>query len=303
MLCVRLICFWVWSDLYAIIILMFQQKLEKYWSQGKFLCVGLDPVIDRFPATLQEEFKRDMASSILAFNQAIVDATSDLVCAYKPNSAFFEAHGVAGLQALKATVGYIHQQHPDIPVILDAKRGDIGSTNQGYVQYAFDEIGVDAITVHPYLGQEALEPFLQRKEKGIIVLAKTSNPGAGELQDLAVGSGGEPLYEVVARRVAQEWNGNGNCALVVGATYPAELKKVREIVGDMPFLLPGIGAQGGDLESTVKSGQDSRGWGMIIAATRSVIYASSDHDFAEAAREEAQRLDLEIKQHLNFSLA
>jgi orotidine-5'-phosphate decarboxylase len=182
-------------------------------------------------------------------------------------------------------------------VILDAKRADIGTTNLGYVQAAFDIIGVDAITVHPYLGKEALAPFLARKEKGIIVLAKTSNPGAGEFQDLPVGDLQEPLYQVVARHVAQNWNANGNCALVVGATYPADLKKVRAIIGDMPILIPGIGVQGGEIAATVAAGKDSRGWGMIINSSRGVIFASKEDDFAQAARRATKELRTEINRY------
>jgi len=195
---------------------------------------------------------------------------------------------------LSRTVEYIRETYPHIPVILDAKRADIGSTNPGYVQAAFDIIGVDAITVHPYLGKEALAPFLERKEKGIIVLAKTSNPGAAEFQDLLVGDFREPLYLVVARTVARAWNTNGNCAIVVGATYPAELEKVRAVVGDIPILIPGVGAQGGEVEATVRAGRDSRGWGMIINSSRSIIFASKGNDFAQAARKATERLRAEI---------
>jgi orotidine-5'-phosphate decarboxylase len=195
---------------------------------------------------------------------------------------------------LMNTVNYIREVYAHIPVILDAKRADIGSTNLGYAQSAFDYLGVDAITVHPYLGREALAPFLARKEKGIIVLVKTSNSGAGEFQDLPVGPEQEPLYMVVARHVAQDWNRNGNCAIVVGATYPDELRRARALVGDMPILVPGIGAQGGEVAATVKAGQDSRGWGMIISASRSIIFASQGSDFAVAARAATEQLRAEI---------
>jgi len=235
--------------------------------------------------------------ALFIFNRDIIDATHDLVCAYKPNSAFYEAQGDQGLRALCRTVEYIRETYPHIPVILDAKRADIGSTNLGYVQMAFDIIGVDAITIHPYLGKEALAPFLARKEKGMIVLVKTSNPGAGEFQDLPVGDAQEPLYQVVARHVANAWNTHGNCAIVVGATYPAELEKVRAIVGDMPILIPGIGAQGGEVEATVSAGKDSRGWGMIISASRSIIFASKGDDFARAAREATEQLRTEINKY------
>ena len=192
-------------------------------------------------------------------------------------------------------IGHIGAVAPEVPVIYDAKRGDIGSTNQGYAVHAFDELRADAITVHPYLGREALDPFLERLDKGTIVLVRTSNPGGGEFQDLLVGD--EPLYRVVARRVAETWNQQGNCAVVVGATYPEELAEVRRIVGTMPILIPGIGAQGGDVRRTVEAGRDARRRGMIVNSSRGVIYASNGDDFAEAARQEVLRLNREIESY------
>lgn len=235
----------------------FLDKLTAKWGENKFVCIGLD----------QGNFE---------FNKNIIDATFDLVCAYKPQSAFYEAKGAIGLEALKKTVLYIHEKSPDITVILDAKRGDIGNTNEAYVKAIFDDLGVDAVTVHPYLGQESLEPFLNKVNKGIIVLVKTSNPGAGEFQDLE--TAGKPLYQMVAEHVANEWNKNNNCAVVVGATYPEELKKVREIVGDMPILVPGIGAQGGDLEATIKNGLNSQKQGLIISSSRGIIFAPNPRE-------------------------
>ncbi len=273
----------------------FISKLEQRWRQGNFVCVGLDSDYDRIPAAVKS--KGSVEEALFIFNRDIIDATHDLVCAYKPNSAFYEAQGDQGLRALRRTVEYIRETYPHIPVILDAKRADIGSTNLGYVQMAFDIIGVDAITVHPYLGKEALAPFLASKEKGIIVLVKTSNPGAGEFQDLPVGDVHEPLYQVVARHVANAWNMHGNCAIVVGATYPAELEKVRAIVGDMPILIPGIGAQGGEIAAIVSAGKNSRGWGMIISASRSIIFSSKGDDFARAAREATEQLRTEINKY------
>jgi orotidine-5'-phosphate decarboxylase len=272
--------------------LTFLEKLTARWQQGHFVCVGLDVDYEQLPAIVKEP--RTIEEAIFIFNRAIIDATANLVCAYKPNSAFYERYGEAGIRALSRTASYSQENFPHIPVILDAKRADIGSTNRGYVLSAFDQLGVDAITVHPYLGKEALAPFLERKDKGIIVLAKTSNPGSGEFQDLLVGDVQEPLYQVVARNVAQHWNSNGNCGLVVGATYPAELRRVREIVGDMPLLIPGIGAQGGDVAATVAAGRDSRGWGMIINSSRGIIYASRGDDFAQAAYLVTVRLRDEI---------
>ncbi len=270
----------------------FHALLARRWQRGNFVCVGLDVDYERIPGVVKLGSTREEA--LFVFNRDIVDATHDLVCAYKPNSAFYEAHGDAGWRALTSTVHYIKETYPEIPVILDAKRADIGSTNLGYVTAAFDDMKVDAITVHPYLGKEALAPFLQRRDKGIIVLVKTSNPGSGELQDLPVGEAREPLYQIVARNIARDWNTYGNCGLVVGATYPTELQRVRELVGDMPILIPGIGAQGGDVAATVVAGRDSRGQGMIINSSRGIIYASNGPDFAQAARDATVALHEEI---------
>lgn len=272
----------------------FRALLETQWSCDKFVCVGLDTEFDKIPESVRRDHV-SVESTIVTFNRAIVEATSDLVCAYKPNTAFYEAHGAEGIAALKKTIADIHAIAPDVPVILDAKRADIGNTNSGYVNAAFDFLRADAITVHPYLGAEALKPFLERAEKGVIVLCRTSNPGAGEFQDLLVN--GEPLYRLVARRVASEWNKNGNCLLVVGATYPNELREVRQLVGDMPILIPGIGAQGGDVEKTVTAGKDSRGHGIIVNSSRGIIFASKDEDFAEAARRETKNLRDIINQY------
>ncbi len=264
----------------------FMDMLKKRWHDNTCVCVGLDPVYDRLPTSV----RRDVSpgDAFFTFNRAIIDATHDLVCAYKPNSAFYEALADSGIRALMRTVAYIKQTYPHIPVILDAKRADIDNTNHGYIQFAFDAIRADAITVHPYLGKEALAPFLARKNKGIIVLVKNSNPGSDEFQNLLVGQ--EPLYQVVARHVAENWNTHGNCALVVGATYPSELKQIRAIVGDIPILIPGIGVQGGDIAATVAAGKDSRSQGMIINSARDIIYASNGENFAQAARDATQRL-------------
>lgn len=232
----------------------FFEKLKSKWDQGKFVCIGLD----------QCSFSK---------NKAVVDETFDLVLSYKPNAAFYEAEGSRGWKELERIVSYIKTKDPTIPVILDAKRADIGSTNDGYAKAYFDTLGVDAVTVHPYLGKEAIQLFLDHKDKGSIILVKTSNPGAGELQDLKVNN--TPLYQHVAKQVAKKWNGNGNCAVVVGATYPKELKEVRKIVGDLPILIPGIGAQGGDLQATLKNGLDSKGQGVIISSSRAIINAKS----------------------------
>jgi orotidine-5'-phosphate decarboxylase len=219
--------------------------------------------------------------SVLDFNCAIIEATYDLVCAYKPNLAFYEAMGVEGLRALAATVASM----PDtIPVIGDAKRGDIGNTARAYAAAMFEGFGFDAVTVNPYLGGDSLEPFLEYEDKGVFVLCRTSNPGSVDLQDLLVGK--KHLFEVVAKK-ALEWNKYGNIGLVVGATYPDDLKRVRNICPDMPILIPGVGKQGGDLEAAVRNGVDANKEKAIINSSRGIIFASKGKDFAEAARRAA----------------
>ena len=245
------------------------------------VCVGLDPEPSRFPAALRED-----PDAIFAFCRAIVDATADLVCCFKPQIAHFAAQRAE--DALQRLIAHIHAVHPGIPVILDAKRGDIGSTAQHYAAEAFDRYRADAVTANPYLGRDAVQPFLDRADKGVIVLCRTSNPGARDLQDLDVG--GKPLYQHVAQLVAREWNGNGNCALVVGATYPAELAAVRALVGEMPILVPGVGAQGGDVAAVIRNGINAHGAGLIISSSRAILYASGGADFADAARAEARKL-------------
>ncbi len=252
-------------------------------KNNSLLCVGLDSDIEKIP-----EHIRNGEHPQSTFNKAIIDATADLVCAYKPNSAFYEARGIAGLEALKITCDYIKDKYSEIPIILDAKRGDIGNTNVGYIKFAFDYLRCDGITLHPYLGKESLKPFFDQVEKGIFILCRTSNEGAGEFQDLIIDN--KPLYQIIAEHAGKEWNYNGNCGLVVGATYPDELKVVRHIVGNLPLLIPGIGAQGADVEKTVKAGVDSEGLNAIINSSRGIIFASSGANFAEKAREETQKL-------------
>lgn len=276
----------------------FRSMLEARWADT-MVCVGLDTDAGQIP---EAAWAGTTANTMFEFNRAIVDATADLVCAFKPNIAFYEDQGVDGLKALIATTAYIRKKASDVPIILDAKRADIGNTNKGYVRAAFHQYGVDAITVNPYLGGEALEPFLKEGDKGIIVLCRTSNPGAGELQDLQVpivdddGPRTVPLYQCVAMYVALRWNQYKNCAVVVGATYPDELREVRKLVYDMPILVPGVGTQGGDVEKTVAAGIDSRGQGMIINSSRGIIFASKGADFAEAARQETLKLRNMINQ-------
>ncbi|MBI4973157.1 orotidine-5'-phosphate decarboxylase [Candidatus Roizmanbacteria bacterium] len=262
----------------------FQAKLDLIVKNNNSLvCVGLDSDFDKLPESVKKEKYPQFS-----FNKAIIDATAQYVCAYKPNSAFYESQGEKGIQELKMTIDYLRNKYPGIVTILDAKRADIGSTNKGYVEFIFDYLGFDSVTLHPYLGKEALQPFLMRKDKGCIILCRTSNPGAGEFQDLVVN--GKPLYQIVAEKVIHDWNSNDNCLLVVGATYPEELKKIRKISGDMTFLVPGTGAQGGDIEETMKAGLNSKNAGMIINSSRGIIFASNKEDFAEVAGKEAHKL-------------
>lgn len=273
------------------------EKLENKFAQGNLIAVGLDPAVEKIPSVFKRR-NTSVEEMFFAFNREIIEATADLVSAFKPNAAFYEAEGEQGFRALKRTADYLKENYPDIALILDAKRADIGSTNSAYATAIFDELGMDAVTVHPYLGKEALQPFLDRADKGIFVLVKTSNPGAGEFQDLKVAETGEPLYKVVAKNVATSWNHNKNCGIVVGATFPDELASVRKIIGDIPILIPGIGAQGGDVGKTVRAGKNSRGSGMVISSSRAIIYASTGTDFAEAARKATESLSAEIKKYL-----
>lgn len=243
------------------------------------LCVGLDCAMDRLP-----EAFRSGPEPQLAFGRWIIDQTHRSAAAFKPNLAFYEARGAAGWDELARTVAYLRSVDPDIFVIADAKRADIGPTNAGYVTSLFDHIGFDAVTLHPYLGSEALRPFLERPDKACIVLCRTSNPGAAELQDLEVD--GVPLWEVVATRVRDAWDAAGNCMLVMGATYPDELRRARDLCPDMTFLVPGVGAQGGDVERVVRAGLDARGRGLLINASRSIIGADDPAAAAAGLRDE-----------------
>jgi len=264
----------------------FIEAVETAWGKNNSLvCVGLDPDISKIPSHL-----REVENPLFEFNKAIVDATSDLVCAFKPQMAYYSA--AQAEQDLFLTIEYIHENHPGIPVILDAKRGDIGSTAEMYANEVFDRYQADAVTVNPYLGEDSLRPFLKRKGKGVIILCRTSNPGSRDLQ--ALESNGEKLFQIVARKASTEWNVNDNILLVVGATFPEELKEIRSIVGEMPLLVPGIGAQGGDVERAVVNGKTQNGTGMIINSSRGIIYSSQGDDFAEAARKATKTLRDEI---------
>jgi orotidine-5'-phosphate decarboxylase len=260
----------------------FMEALRARWERsGSLVCVGLDPEPAKFPA----RFAGD-ADAVFAFCRDIVDATAAYACCFKPQFAHFAALGAEG--ALARLVAHVHAAHPGIPVILDAKRGDIGSTARHYAAEAFDRYGADAATVNPYLGRDSLQPYLDRADKGVVVLCRTSNPGAGDLQDLVVD--GRPLYQHVAEKVARDWNGHGNCMLVVGATWPEQLREVRAIAGDVPFLVPGVGAQGGDPEAVVRNARTADGTGLVVSSSRAILYASSGDDYAEAAAAAAREL-------------
>ncbi len=268
------------------------ELLAAHFAEGRHLVVGLDPDPGRIPESVAPGAAA--AERVVEFNRRIVETTAGLAAAYKPNSAFYEALGEDGFHALEETVATIRERDPGAAVILDAKRADIGSTNAGYVAAVFDRLGADAVTVHPYLGGEALAPFLERGEKLVFVLARTSNPGAGELQDLL--ADGLPLYRHVARAVARDWSSAGNCGLVVGATYPEELRAIRaDIPVTMPILIPGAGAQGGDVGAAVAANREAGSDAFLIAASRSIVYASGGEDFADAARAAAESLDAEIR--------
>jgi orotidine-5'-phosphate decarboxylase len=262
--------------------LNFIEKLSAAWSaQNSLLCVGLDPDLARFPPQL-----RAQPDAIFLFCKAIIDATAEHACAFKPQIAYFSA--ARAEDQLEALCAYVRQAYPQIPLVLDAKRGDIGATAAQYAREAFERYGADAVTVNPYMGFDSVAPYLEYKERGVIVLCRTSNPGGSDLQFLTVD--GKPLYQHVAQLVADKWNTNGQCSLVVGATFPQELAQVRRIVGDMPLLVPGIGAQGGDIDATVAAGKSSNGSGMMINSSRAILYAAAEkgEDFAQAARRVAQ---------------
>ena len=261
----------------------FMTALEAAWRQrNSLLCVGLDPDPARFPAHLQGR-----PHAILEFCTQIVDATADLVCCFKPQIAYFAARRAE--DQLEALIEHIHARHPGTPVVLDAKRGDIGSTAEQYAIEAFERFKADAITVNPYMGRDSVDPYLAWPDKGVILLCRTSNPGGSDLQFLEVDTprGRMKLFEYVARTVAEDWNASGNCGLVVGATFPAEIARVRELTGDMPLLVPGIGAQGGDIAATLAAGRTAKGAGLMINSSRAVLYAGKGEDFADAARKVA----------------
>jgi orotidine-5'-phosphate decarboxylase len=252
------------------------QKLRAAWqANDSMVCVGLDTDPAKIPACI-----RDSQDAVFAFNRAIVDATADLVCAYKPQIAYYAARGAE--KQLEETIAYIHDRCPAVPVILDAKRGDIGPTAEMYAREVFDRYHADAVTLNPYMGGDTLRPFLSRADRGVVILCKTSNPGSGDVQDLRVD--GEEVWRIIARKAAAEWNRNGNVLLVAGATYPRELAKLRALAPRLPFLVPGVGAQGGNVAEVVRNGSAADGRGLVINSSRAIIYADASENFAAAAR-------------------
>ncbi len=248
-------------------------------KQQTKLCIGLDPDLAQMPACIEQ--------SIFEFNKAIIDATHDLVCCYKPQIAHYAALGAE--DALQETIEYIKRKN--VPILLDAKRGDISSSAQKYADEIFGRYKADAVTINPYLGLDAMQPFLDYSDKGIFILCRTSNPGSADIQDLRLADG-RKLYEHIATEAAGKWNQSGNTGLVVGATYPEDMRRIREICGDMTLLLPGVGAQGADIKKLMAAGQ---GGGMLVSSSRAIIFAGKDDDFAEKSREVATK----TRDHLN----
>lgn len=259
-------------------------------KNNSLVCVGLDSDINKIPLLVKK-----MDHPQFHFNKAIIDATHDLVCCYKPNPAFYEARGDKGLAELRMTCDYIRGIYPEIPIIIDAKRGDIGNTNEGYAKYVFNYLKADAMTVMPYMGIESLDVYFKIEGKGVVVGCHSSNPGAKEFQELEID--GKPLYEIVAEELVKRHGDNPNAMIFMGATYPEQLARMRKIVGEMTFLVPGVGAQGADVESFVKAGKNSDNAGLIINSSRGIIFASADNNFAEVARKETEKLRNEINKH------
>ncbi len=268
--------------------LPFVDMLRAAWlSADSLLCVGLDPDPARLPPHLAGQ-----PDALYTFCRQIVDATHDLACSFKPQFAYFASSRAE--DQLEALIRYIKATYPHIPVVLDAKRGDIGATAEHYAREAFERYQADAVTLSPYMGFDSVAPYLEYPDKGAIILCRTSNAGGSDLQALDTGTG--KIYQHVARLVASQWNRNGQCGLVVGATFPHELAEVRAIVGDMPLLVPGIGAQGGDIEASVQAGRLANGQGMMINSSRAILYADSSENFAQAAR----RVASETRQAINL---
>jgi orotidine-5'-phosphate decarboxylase len=268
----------------------FLNKLEHAWQDAQsMLMVGLDPDVARIPAELAGQ-----PNAIFKFCAEIVDVCAPFVCGFKPQIAYFAATGAES--QLEMLCQHIKSRHPNLPIVLDAKRGDIGATAEQYAREAFDRYGADAVTINPYMGFDSAQPYLERQDKGVIVLCRTSNAGGADLQELEVD--GVPLYLKVAAMVAERWNAHQQCGLVVGATFPAEIARVRAVVGNrMPLLVPGIGAQGGDIAATCAAGCNADGTGMMINSSRAVLYASKGDDWREAAAQMAMQTRNDINAH------
>lgn len=256
-----------------------EKLTQRIKAVNSLLCVGLDPDFEKLPHRY-----RGHADAQRRFGEWIVDETAQYAAAIKLNAAFYEARGAEGVAEMERTMEYVRARYPELVTICDAKRADIGNTNKGYVEAIFDRMGFDAVTLHPYLGREALEPFLSRRDKMCIMLCRTSNSGAGEFQDLHVD--GRPLWLAIAERVSSTWDVDGNCALVVGATYPEEMRRIREAAPRTTLLVPGIGAQGGDVQAAVRAGLDVQGAGMLLTASRSIVFSEDPGDAARALRDE-----------------
>ncbi len=266
------------------------EKLDAITQKNNsLLCIGLDPIREKLPAHLHSD-----PDPFFAFNKAIIDATHDLVCCYKPNTAFYEAEGATGIDSLKKTCDYIRTTYPEIVLILDPKRGDIGKTNEAYARFVYKYLGADCATLQSYFGGESLEPFLRDPEKGAIIMCKNSNPDSGEFQDLLVD--GVPLYQKVAEAFTTRWNTHKNVWLVIGATYPDDLARIRQIAPEVPFLVPGVGAQQGSVEQTVRAGLSANGNRLVVSSSSGTIYASDGPDFADEARAQAAALRDELNQ-------
>lgn len=265
----------------------FPQKLQALWqTRQTYICVGLDPDLSKIPKHLLKE-----KNSVFEFNKNLIEATSDLVCSYKPQMAYYSGQRLE--DQLHMTMDFLKSFCPEIPVILDSKRGDIGSTAEQYAKEAFEVYGADAVTVNPYMGLETVEPFLSYADKGVFVLCKTSNPGSGEFQNLQV-AGGKRLFEIVAQSIHDKSKVHSGLGLVVGATHVEDIKSVRALASQVPFLIPGVGAQGGSVHEVVKSARSPDGHGLLINSSRGIIYASADKDYAAAARKATIQLKNEI---------
>lgn len=254
---------------------------------NSLVCVGVDSDVDKLPEAYQI-----LSSPQHEFNRFIINQTAEFASAFKFNIAFYEARGTEGIRDLQKSVNFLREEYPDILTICDAKRSDIGNTSAAYATAIFDQLGFDAVTLNPYLGRTALQPFLAYEDKGCIILCRTSNQGSGEFQNLLVDD--TPLWQVVAQKVTDEWNDNNNCMLVVGANHPQELRQVRDIVGDMALLIPGIGAQGGDIQAVMNNGLNSQNKGLIISSSRGIIFNDNPKLAAQTLRDQINAHRLQV---------